>query len=484
MRPFSAVSFLEGIANGLGTSVRTLYDRGIPSLGELAAKTNFSIQSSGGEPGMQADYFAGGELTGDPVMRRVELHIDFGETAGADIGYAGPAYPAGAESARWSGYYSAANAGAYDFFVQSTGEAGGYYRVYVDGNPVLDNWTQARALVGYATLSLDAGPHKIQVEHRGRPGFLGMRFRFGIVPQSEYVNSAAEKLAAEADAVLLAVGFDPQSESEGSDRTFRLPPGEDQLIEKIASINPRTIVVITSGGSVDMSGWIDRVPAILEAWDAGQEGGTALARILFGEADPSGRLPITFERRWEDNPVHEDYYPEPGSNRVAYKEGVFIGYRGYERSGVKPLFPFGYGLSYTRFRYGNLKIQPIESPHRSGESASTGIQYDVSWTVTNIGPRSGADVAEVYVGEAHPRVPRPARELKGFARANLRSGETRRLHAVLNSRAFAYFDETAHQWRVDAGEFNVYVGNSVDELPLKATVSLTKAQAAAGASRP
>ena len=484
VRPFSAVSFLEGIANELGPSVQTLYDRGIPSLNELAARTNFSTQESGRTPGLQAEYFASSDFTGEPVIRRVDQHIDFGDVVGADLGYVAPAYPANAESARWTGYYFAAHAGAYDCFAQSTGEAGGYYRVYVDDKIVLDNWTQARALVGYATLTLHAGPHKLVMEHRGRPGFLGLRFRFGIVPQSEYVDSEAEKLAAAADTVVIAVGFDPQSESEGSDRTFRLPPGQDELIAKIASINPRAVVVITSGGAVDMNGWLDRVPAILESWYAGQEGGTALARILLGEAEPSGRLPITFERHWEDNPVHDNYYPEPGSNRVTYKEGVFVGYRGFERSGVKPLFPFGYGLSYTKFRYGNLKIQPIVSAHPAGDSAATGLQYEISWTVTNTGSRAGADVAEVYVGEAHPQVPRPAKELKGFARVELRPGETRRMHVVLNSRAFSYFDVTAHEWHVDPGEFNVYVGNSLDELPLNATISLTKAEAAAGDSRP
>lgn len=483
VRPFSAVSFLEGIARELGPSVRTFYDAGIPTLGELAARTNFSTQASGGAPGLEGEYFANDDLTGDPMLRRVDQHIDFGETAGADLGYTSPAYPAGTDSARWIGYFAATTAGAYDCFVQSTGEAGGYYRVYLDDELVLDNWTQARALVGYATLTLAAGPHKIRVEHHGQPGFLGMRFRLGIVPQSEYVDPEAEKLAAQADAVVLAVGFDPESESEGSDRTFRLPPGQDELIEEIARINPRTIVVITSGGAVDMNGWIDRVPAILESWYSGQEGGTAIAQILFGDADPSGRLPVTFDRRWQDNPVHDSYYPAPGSNRVTYKEGVFVGYRGYERSGIKPLFPFGFGLSYTTFRYGDLKIQPIFD-EKKREDSGAGLRYKISWNVANTGPRSGADVTEVYVGEVHPRVPRPPKELKGFARVNLRPGETRRVSIVLDSRSFSYFDVSMHEWRVDPGEFKVYVGNSVYDLPLEATISFTAEAAAAGDSRP
>jgi beta-glucosidase len=478
VQPFSAVSFLRGIADELGPSVPTYYDRGIPELSDLAASTDFSTAASGGAPGLLAEYFSGADLQGEPIVRRTDAHINFGGN-----GYGTETYPSGAGAARWTGYYVAPSSGAYDCFVESTGEAGGYYRVYVDDKLVLDDWTQARELVGLKTLTLDAGPHKIVVEHRGRPGFLGMRFRFGIVAQSAYVNPAAEKLAAEADAVVLAVGFDPQSESEGSDRTFHLPPGQVQLIEKITSINPHTIVVITSGGSVDMNGWLDRVPAVLESWYSGQEGGTALARILFGDADPSGRLPVTFERRWADNPVHDSYYPEPGSDRVVYKEGVFVGYRGYERSGIEPLFPFGYGLSYTSFRYSNLKIRPVGSTSPAGDPRG-GLHYEISWDVTNTGKRSGAEVSEVYVGELHPRVPRPAKELKAFARVYLRPGETRRARVELNGRAFSYYDTAAHEWRVDSGEFRIYVGSSVDQLPLHGVISLTASAAATGDSKP
>src|SRR5213078_1298840 len=211
------------------------------------------------------------------------------------------------------------------------------------------------------------------------------------------VDPDAKKLAAKADVVVLAVGFDPETETEGSDRTFRLPPGQEQLIQEIAAANHNTIVVITSGGAVDMNGWLDRVPALIQAWYPGQEGGTALAEILFGDVNPSGRLPATFERRWEDNPVHDSYYPAAGTRRVAYKEGVFVGYRGYEHKGTKPLFPFGHGLSYTTFTYGNLSITQGITKGGSPEF----LWAEVSFDVTNAGKRAGAEVAQVYVGDAH-----------------------------------------------------------------------------------
>ena len=199
----------------------------------------------------QADHFSNETLSGTPSEHRVETHINFGADPNADLGYSPPVYPANAGSARWAGFYKAPNVGAHDFFVQSADEGSGYYRVFVDDKLILDNWTEVRALVGLDTLDLSAGVHKVVVEHHGRGGFLGSRFRFGIVPHGTYVNPIAEKLASMADAVIVAVGFSPDSESEGSDRTFRLPPGQDELIEKMAALNKRTIVVVTSGGSVD-----------------------------------------------------------------------------------------------------------------------------------------------------------------------------------------------------------------------------------------
>ena len=469
VRPFAAVSFLQGIAKEFGPSVSTLYDSGIPSLSELAQRTKLTT-TEGGSSGVRAEYFTDEKLGGEPFEHRTENAVNFGADPNADLGAAPPAYPSGAGSARWTGFYAASEAGKYDFFVQSTGEAGGFYRVYLDGKLMLDSWTMVKALVGLETVELTSGSHKIVVEHHGRPGFLGSRFRFGIVRHGAYVKPEAERLASSADAVVVAVGFDPESESEGADRTFRLPPGQDELIRKMAALNKRTIVVITSGGSVDMREWIDHAPAVLEAWYSGQEGGAALAEILVGDANPSGRLPVTFERQWEDNPVHDSYYPEPGTEQITYKEGVFVGYRGYDQNGAKPLFPFGYGLSYTTFRFANLSVR----------SALNSGGYEVSFDVTNTGRREGAEVAEVYVGEEQPAVARPVKELKGFARVNLRPGATQRVKVILDRRAFAYYNTAAHAWHVDPAKFDIFVGSSEANPELHETISVTASQAGGG----
>jgi len=226
------------------------------------------------------------------------------------------------------------------------------------------------------------------------------------------------------------------------------------------------IVVLTAGGNVDMTGWIDHAPAILHAWYPGQEGGTALAQILFGDASPSGKLPVSFERRWEDNPAFHSYYPEKGGSRVQYSEGVFLGYRHFDRSETKPLFAFGYGLSYTTFAYGKLSVTP--------QTGNLNEPVSVSFDVTNTGHREAAEVAELYVGDSHASVPRPVKELKAFTKVNLKPGETRRVTLTLNRRAFSFYDITKNDWNAEPGEFNILVGGSSDNIQLRAKFALTR----------
>ncbi len=470
VQPFAAVSYLEGLTNFLGNTMPVYYSPGVPTLSELAAATRFSTAATNGQAGLIAEYFDNPELQGRPVITRSEQHVNFGKRSKS-------VFPERTLSSRWTGYYVPQSAGSYDIFVESTGEDGGFYRLSVDDTFVFDNWNSSKALVGYTSLSLDATPHKIVLEQHGRSEWLGTRLEMGIVRRGSYVDPEAKTLAAKAEVVVVAVGFDPESESEGADRTFRLPPGQDELIEEIAAANKNTIVVVTSGGSVDTNAWLDRVPAFLEAWYPGQEGGTALAEILFGEVNPSGRLPVTFERYWEDNPVYESYYPEAGTNRVVYKEGMFVGYRGYEHNRTKPLFPFGYGLSYTTFTYGNLAIKPVAATATAG---STGSRYEVSFEVINTGSRSGAEVAQVYVGDTHARVPRPAKELKGYAKVNLRPGETKRVAVTLDDRALSYYDVNTKHWRAEPGSFDVLVGRSSEQIELHGKLTLAAAAAAAG----
>ena len=363
-------------------------------------------------------------------------------------------------------------AGEHEVFVQSTGEDGGRFRLYVDERLVFDNWDVTRALTSTARLTLGATPHKVVLEQKGRSAWLGAKLRMGFVRVGTVVPEELKRMAAKADAVVVAAGFDAETESEGADRTFSLPTGQDELINEMATANRNTVVVITSGGGTDMSGWVERVPAVLQAWFPGQEGGTALAEILLGDVNPSGRLPVTFERRWEDNPVHASYYPASDtSKRVEYKEGVFVGYRGYEKNNTKPLFPFGHGLSYTTFKYDNLKVTPVPG---TVTDAPDGPHFEVSFDVKNTGNREGSDVAQVYVSDTHASVPRPPKELKGFSKVTLRPGESRRVTLLLDWRAFSYYDAAAKHWRADPGDFGILVGRSSEQIELRGSAPFGK----------
>jgi beta-glucosidase len=458
-KPFTSVSYLEGIVNYLGDSAKVYYSRGITPLDDISKHMEFTTLASAGQEGLKTEIFNNADLSGPPAIVRTDKYVNYEPSRGGK----------GADSSvsiRWTGFFTPSVSGQYLAFVQGPGENGGY-RLYIDKKLVLDNWKQWYAFVGEVPVTLTTGPHEIELDYYANNGWGKTTANLGIVRPETLVTAEAKSLAARADAVIIAAGFDASSEGESGDRTFRLPPGQDELINQIAAVNKKTIVVMTSGGGVDMTAWVDRVPALLEAWYPGQEGGTALAQLLFGEFNPSGRLPISIERRWEDNATHDSYYPKDGSKKVEYTEGVFVGYRHFDKSTVKPLFPFGYGLSYTSFAYKNLTISPPSSGPQSSDQ-----QVSVAFDVTNTGTRAGADVAEVFIGDHHAPVPRPVKELKGFTKVNLSPGETKNVTVKLDRRAFSYYDVKNHKWTVAPGDFDVFVARSAADIELTGKVGL------------
>ena len=464
--PFHLVSDLEGLTTVLGNGTTVLYDAGLPTLQHLTYATELTTAASGGQPGVTLETFANKTLEGKSVSQNVK-HITLEglnfKMLLDNLDALMPQLMAASDksvSHRFTGFYTAAKAGDYIVALEDSGEGSGN-RVYVDDKLLFDNWSLLRAFQPTTTIPLSAGPHKIVVEE-WQGNIIGGRILFAITPADSIVNPHAIELARHADAVVIAAGFQQESESEGGDRTFSLPYGQDQLISALAAANPHTIVTINSGGNVDSTQWIDKVPALLETWYAGQSGGTALAEILTGQVNPSGHLPATFERRAEDNPTFANYYPAPGTKTVTYKEGIFVGYRGYEHNHTKPLFPFGFGLSYTNFSFANLKVVP--------EFNSADPHVNVYFDVTNTGSRQGAEVAQVYVSEDHPAVERPAHELKNFARVDLAPNETRHITLSLDPRAFSYYDVQSKSWKIDSGRFTIAVGDNVEHLPLTAPV--------------
>jgi beta-glucosidase len=462
VKPFEAISFLDGLSVSLAGHALVTSDHGVMSPGVAAIATNFETAAQNGKEGLTEEDFSNEDFSGVPERRRVVKHISLGQPfelglLNLDEIDAADLQNKQGSAERWTGYYVPKASGTFDVFAQQGGFSPSGFRMYVDGKLLFDNWENQKFILAQTSVPLDAEPHKIVFEHHTGPGFGPPFVRMGIIPQGTWVDDEAEQLAAKADVVVLTVGFNPQSETEGWDRTFELPVGQNELIEKVAAKNKNTIVVITSGGGVDMTPWIDKVAGVIEAWYPGQEGGKALTEILFGEVNPSGHLAATFERRWQDNPTYNNYYPAKGTNRVIYKEGIFVGYRGYEHNGIKPLFPFGYGLSYTTFKYANLKAD----------------EHGVSFDVTNTGARTGDTVAEIYI--APPKInPRPAKELKGFARVKLQAGETKTVTVPLNTRSFAYYDVNGKQWHAEKGTYDVLVGSSSEQIELNGKIDLAQ----------
>jgi beta-glucosidase len=271
-----------------------------------------------------------------------------------------------------------------------------------------------------------------------------------------------------ADVAVVCVGFNdnvldywgtfasrPDSEGEAHDRTYHLPPGQEKVIEAVVALNPRTVVILNAGGSVATAGWIDKIPVLLDAFYPGQAGGDAVAEILFGKTNPSGRLPFSWEKKWEDSPAYGNYPTQENHGKNDYQEGVFLGYRWFDSKNIAPLFPFGFGLSYSSFLYSGLQITEASN----GDVAAT-------FSIQNTSQTPGCDVAQLYIVPPTCLVPRPVHELKGFARICLQPGETKSISIQIKREDLAYWNPGSKQWTVTSGMYFAQVGPSSRALPL------------------
>lgn len=304
--------------------------------------------------------------------------------------------------------------------------------------------------------------YEFVVEHFNRTGSTGLELKF----ENMQINDP--DAIRKADCVVVCLGHDSQTEKENFDRTFALPQGQEEYLRKVLALNENVVVVLNAGGGIDMASWLPDVKAVLMAWYPGQQGGLAISEIITGRVSPSGKLPISIEKRFEDNPVYGNYYENVDRirtkninpySRVEYREGLFVGYRGYEKNGVKPLFPFGYGLSYTSFEYSDIRISKVED------------NIVVSFEITNKGKVPGAEVAQLYVSDEDCSFIRPLKELKGFEKVFLEPGETKTVSIRLDDSAFRFYDPYEHRFVIEPGRFTIRVGASSEDIRL--TTSLT-----------
>lgn len=490
VHPWYVVSALEGIRQEFPEAT-VLYTEGVSNQFKPRLFRNSQFRTKAGDPGLEARYYA---LPSDSMAQLSDKMLQqqaiaAGRTVVANTAASAPVRNASDEKnlilqrvdrtvnyewwgyplneaklgsdyrVCWDGYVDAEKTDSLLFFV----DAQGGYRLWVDGELLLDaSQSQSFDVRNVAVAAKKGDSKHVQLEfcnQRSTPA----EIRMGYAYQSDIDFSEAKHLAAQADAVVFCAGLDGSIELEGRDRPFALPYGQDMLIRQLAEINPHLIVAIHAGGGVNMAPWVKQVPAIVHAFYPGQEGGRALAHILSGKVNPSAKLPFTIEKRWEDSPACGYYDETRKEKKVYYKEGVFVGYRGYESKNVEPLFPFGFGLSYTDFGYSDLNVQVTDPKEK---------RVKVSFTLTNTGQRQGAEVVQLYVRDVLSAEPRPLKELKGFEKVNLNPGESRRVEINLDKEAFSYFNSRQNQWVFEKGAFDILVGASSKELKLRQTIRL------------
>ncbi len=424
----------------------------------------FSPTETRQAPGLTAEYFTSPDFTGEPVRTNHERRLlRWISTRGAHRNASRYA------ALRWSGFFWPEKDGVYEVSVRGDGAC----RLVVGDETLIDFAAEGQedyddpsgvpALRRTGDVDLKAGgAYRFSLEYvwaDGRPGASFETVSLGLrQPPGEIEQAVAA--ARQADTVVLVVGSASTTESEGYDRkSIDLPGEQDLLIEKVAAANPRTVVVVNAGAAMAMP-WIDKVAAVVQVWLPGEEGPDALTSILLGEISPSGRLPVTFPKRLEDNPAYGFY---PGGDSVSYGEGLCVGYRHYDQKGIEPLFAFGHGLTYGAFAYADLT-----APRTVAGAAPV----EVTLKLTNRGKRAAAETVQLYVGPVNPSKPTPPKALKAFAKVELKPGESRTVAFTLKGRAFAHYDEALGRWSVEPGAYDILVGASAVDIRLKGQVEI------------
>ena len=408
------------------------------------------LHAANGRKGFDVEFYNNREFSGNPVARRVVEKIDFSWNGSPYEGVNDDDF-----SSKWSTKYVPETDSKVRFILY----ADDGYKFYINDSLVAHHTSAVwRNEIYY---DVKAGhEYNIRLEHYESTGDAVVRF-FMDTYDVEHLKKTLDKKAGDFDNIVLCMGFDYNTEGEGSDRTFALPEEQEVLINEAVATGKKVIVVLNAGGGVDTSKWDDGVKGLLMAWYPGQEGGKAVAEILTGKISPSGKLPISIENEWSDNPAYGSYYDERDipHKRVQYTEGIFIGYRGYDRNGIKPRYPFGYGLSYSKFEYSDLKVEKIDAK-----------TVNVSFDVKNVGNFDASEIAQVYVRDVKSSVVRPTKELKGFEKVYLKKGAQKRLSITLDKQAFAFYDIESKRFVVESGEFEILVGGSSCSLPLNESV--------------
>jgi beta-glucosidase len=411
-----------------------------------------ALKTPDGKPGLKAEYYNNKDLSGSPAVVKTDENVNFNWENGSPAGINSDNF-----SARWTGRLVPQETGMFDLSILSDDGS----RLFINGNLLVNNWSDHAPEAKQNSIYLEKGrEYDLRLEYYESGG--GAAMKLGMMPAADRMIAEAVEAARKSDAAIVFAGLNGAFEGEGHDKSDMLMPrGQDELIAAIVAANPNTVVVLINGTPLDMRKWADKAPAIVEAWYPGMEGGNAIANILFGDVNPSGKMPDTFPMKLEDNPSYPNY---PGTgDKVYYREGIFVGYRYYDQNNIQPLFPFGHGLSYTTFEYSGITVA---RPEKKGGNVK------VSVNVKNTGSREGKEVVQLYVSDKASSLPRPPKELKDFKKINLKPGEQKTVVFELNQRAFSFYDPARKLWVAEPGEFEMLIGSSSRDIRQKALFTM------------
>nr|MDA3861478.1 glycoside hydrolase family 3 C-terminal domain-containing protein [Melioribacteraceae bacterium] len=465
VNPLYPKSLFEAIQNIAGENIEVTYETGVFTGVKFPENMfddfEFYVYENGEkEKGINGKYYNGKNFEGDVILSKFYENLKLVN----DDMWEEPEIPEEDYSARFNAFFTPKESGNYLLGV--LGDDG--YRLFLDDVEVISEWRDQGDFHAKHEGFFNAGQeYKIDLEYYQSGG--DARIKLGVKKYKQLINpkqypTLALEAAKKADIVVMAVGFDPSTESEGFDRTFEMPYKQSELIKKISTVNKNIIVVINSGGNVEMDSWIKNVKGLLMTWYPGQEGNIAAAEILFGITNPSGKLPASFEYKIEDNPTYNFYFDEDEDLRVNYGEGLFVGYRFWDKSNNSPRFPFGFGLSYTEFEYSDFTIAKKEY------SKDETIKLSVN--VKNVGKSDGAEIVQLYVSDKVSSLPRPVKELKDFGKVFLEKGEIKTIEFELEKDAFSFYNPESHQWEIESGEFEILIGSSSVDIREKVTINL------------
>jgi beta-glucosidase len=454
--PHYLISALDGIRERVRDQVEVSFAPGCFIHKGLPAPDEDTLSTVDGDHGLLLEFFDNLDLSGAPAYSLTSKRVQFGWFDNCV-----PKVSQDRFSVRLSGYFTPKISGLHTFGLNMVGRG----RLFVDGEKLIDTWEIPESS-GQQTVQLEMVADQrvpLQVEYMWEGDSRWRSLALGYLPpHAEDLLAEAVELAARSDLVIVVAGLSSEWESEGFDRVdMRLPGNQNELIKKVAEANPNVIVALNCGSPVEMP-WLDEVPAVLQLWYNSQEIGNALADVVFGDVSPSGKLPISFPKRLEDNPSFINF---PGENgKVHYGEGLFVGYRYYDKKAMEPLFPFGHGLSYTTFEYSNLRIDDEEF------SLSDGLR--ISLDVRNNGASDGKEVVQVYVRDLQARLTRPEKELKAFSKVHLEPGETKSINFSLDREAFWFYDPEGEGWVMESGEFEILIGASSRDIRLSKRINI------------